>query len=76
MLTLLDNVVVIKRAYGMYEMLAGINDVDCRKANLNADFSLNTDNVTEQTDETPMTSNLTQKGMISIFAKSIEGDFY
>ncbi len=47
----LDNVIVTAPSYGMYEVLAKINDVDCRKANLNADFSLNTDNILEQTDE-------------------------
>ncbi len=47
----LDNVIVTAPSYGMYEVLAEINDVDCRRANLNADFSLNTDNILVKTDE-------------------------
>ena len=47
----LNNVVVISPSYGMYEMLADVNDVQCRRADLNADFSLNTDNIMAKTDE-------------------------
>ncbi|GMT45134.1 MAG: histidinol-phosphate aminotransferase [bacterium] len=47
----LDNVVVINPSYGMYEVLADVNDVVCRRAGLNVDFSLNTDNILAKTDE-------------------------
>ncbi len=36
----LDNVVTIRPSYGMYEVLANVNDVQCRQAELNTDFSL------------------------------------
>ncbi len=47
----LDNVVVINPSYGMYEVLADVNDVQCRRTDLNVDFSLNTDNILVKTDE-------------------------
>lgn len=47
----LDNVVVINPSYGMYEVLAGVNDVECRRADLNDDFSLNTNNILVKTNE-------------------------
>ncbi len=47
----LDNVVVITPSYGMYEVLANVNDVQCRRAGLNDDFSLNTDNILGKTDK-------------------------
>jgi histidinol-phosphate aminotransferase len=46
----LDNVVTIRPSYGMYEVLANINDVQCRRADLEPDFSLNPDKVLELTD--------------------------
>jgi len=46
----LDNVVVITPSYGMYEVLADVNDLQCRRADLNADFSLNINNILEKTD--------------------------
>ena len=36
-----DNVVAIDPSYGMYEVAAQINDIECRKAPLKEDFSLN-----------------------------------
>ena len=47
----LDNVVVINPSYGMYEVLADVNDVQCRRTDLNVDFSLNTDNILVKTNE-------------------------
>ncbi len=35
-----DNVVAFKPTYGMYEVCAGINNIEYRAASLNADFSL------------------------------------
>lgn len=36
-----DNVLILPPTYGMYEVLANINGVECRKCSLNEDFSLN-----------------------------------
>ncbi len=47
----LDNVVVINPSYGMYGVLADVNDVQCRQSDLNDDYSLNTDNILGKTDE-------------------------
>ena len=47
----LDNVVVINPSYGMYGVLADVNDVQCRRTDLNVDFSLNTDNILVKTNE-------------------------
>lgn len=47
----LDNVVIMPPTYGMYEVLATINGVECRAAPLNEDFSLNTRNVFNAIDE-------------------------
>ncbi len=47
----LDNVVTLRPSYGMYEVLAQINDVQCRQANLNPDFSLNAENVLNLADQ-------------------------
>ncbi|MDR0833470.1 MAG: histidinol-phosphate transaminase [Candidatus Symbiothrix sp.] len=38
-----DNVVAMNPTYGMYEVAAGINDVEYRKVLLNTDFSLDAD---------------------------------
>ncbi len=46
-----DNVIITPPTYGMYETLAEINDVQCRKASLNEDFSLNVDTVLQQVDD-------------------------
>jgi len=46
----LDNVVTIRPSYGMYRVLAEINDVQCREADLKADFSLNPEKVLSLTD--------------------------
>jgi len=46
----LDNVVTLQPGYGMYEVLANINDVQCRVADLDPDFSLNPEKVLGLTD--------------------------
>jgi len=46
-----DNVIIMPPTYGMYETLAEINDVQCRKAPLNEDFSLSADKVLQQVDD-------------------------
>lgn len=46
-----DNVVTIEPSYGMYQVCADINDVECRKALLNADFSLSVDAIFDCVDE-------------------------
>ena len=46
----IDNVVTIEPTYGMYQVLAEINDVEFRKAPLNRDYSLNVKNMIKQTD--------------------------
>jgi len=41
----MDNVIMTDPTYGMYEVCAKINDTGIKKALLNEDFSLNTDNL-------------------------------
>ncbi len=45
-----DNVVITKPTYGMYQVLSEINDVDFREAKLNEDYSLNVQNILKLTD--------------------------
>jgi histidinol-phosphate aminotransferase len=45
-----DNVVVCPPTYGMYEVSAGINDVEVRKALLKDDFQLNLESIMNLTD--------------------------
>ena len=45
-----DNVVTLTPSYGMYEVCADINDVECRKVMLNPDYSFSADNVLKATD--------------------------
>lgn len=40
-----DNVVILPPTYGMYEVSAGINDVEVRKVNLTADFQIKTNEI-------------------------------
>ncbi len=47
----LDNVVTIRPSYGMYQVLADVNDVQCRQAELNPDFSLNAERLLALTDD-------------------------
>lgn len=47
----IDNVVAIEPTYGMYQVCADINNVEYRKIELNADFSVNVDKVLRATDE-------------------------
>ncbi len=47
----LDNVVTIRPGYGMYQVLADVNDVQCRTADLNPDFSLDPEKVLSLTDD-------------------------
>lgn len=46
-----DNIIITPPTYGMYETLAEINDVECRKAPLNEVFSLKADRVLEKVDD-------------------------
>jgi histidinol-phosphate aminotransferase len=45
-----DNVVICPPTYGMYEVSAGINDVEVRKALLKDDFQLNLESIMNLTD--------------------------
>ncbi|MBE0650360.1 MAG: histidinol-phosphate transaminase [Bacteroidales bacterium] len=47
----MDNVIIMPPTYGMYETLAEINDVECRKVPLNEDFSLSADKVLKVVDD-------------------------
>jgi histidinol-phosphate aminotransferase len=47
----IDNVVAIEPTYGMYKVCADINDVEYRKALLNADFQFSADEILAKTDE-------------------------
>jgi len=46
-----DNVIILPPTYGMYEVSAGINDVEVKKVNLTSDFQLRTAAILEATDE-------------------------
>ncbi len=45
-----DNVIICPPTYGMYEVSAGINDVEVRKVNLNKEFQLDVDGIMHATD--------------------------
>lgn len=45
-----DNIIITPPTYGMYQVLAEINNVDCREAVLNADFSLNEKHIEKEMD--------------------------
>ncbi|MCD7714562.1 MAG: histidinol-phosphate transaminase [Prevotella sp.] len=45
-----DNVVAFKPTYGMYEVCAGINNIEYRAATLNADFTLSAERLLALTD--------------------------
>ncbi|WPR76827.1 histidinol-phosphate transaminase [Algoriphagus sp. NG3] len=46
-----DNVILLPPTYGMYEVSAGINDVETRKVPLTADFQLQPELILSQVDE-------------------------
>ena len=45
-----DNIIVTPPTYGMYKVLAGINDVTLRNAVLNLDFTLNVNDILDKID--------------------------
>jgi histidinol-phosphate aminotransferase len=45
-----DNVIITPPTYGMYKVLAGINDVALRNSNLNPDFTLNVSDILDKSD--------------------------
>src|SRR5690606_24560869 len=46
-----DNIVILPPTYGMYEVSAAINDVEVKKVNLDSDFQLNLDAISEAIDK-------------------------
>lgn len=46
-----DNVIILPPTYGMYEVSAGINNVEIRKVNLLPNFQLDLDGIAEAVDE-------------------------
>ncbi len=46
-----DNVIIAPPTYGMYEVLASINNLEVKKAYLNKDFTLNTERIISLIDE-------------------------
>ncbi|TKC08787.1 histidinol-phosphate transaminase [Pedobacter frigoris] len=46
-----DNVIILPPTYGMYEVSAGINNIEVRKVNLLPNFQLNLDGIAEAIDE-------------------------
>lgn len=46
-----DSITTISPSYGMYEVAAAVNDVECRKVLLESNFELNADKVLAQVDE-------------------------
>lgn len=47
----IDNVVILQPTYGMYEVSAGINDIEVRTANLSKTFQLNAEAILKVVDE-------------------------
>ena len=47
----LDSVVTISPSYGMYEVAANVNNVECRKVSLDENFDLDAEAVLESADE-------------------------
>jgi histidinol-phosphate aminotransferase len=47
----IDNILILPPTYGMYEVSANINDVGVKKVNLDADFQLDLDKISEAIDE-------------------------
>ncbi len=47
----IDNVIITPPTYGMYEVLAEINNIKIHEANLNPDFSLNISRIKNKTNE-------------------------
>ena len=46
-----DNIITVPPTYGMYQVLADINDVAIKKVNLTSDFQLNVDGILNAIDE-------------------------
>ena len=46
-----DNIITVPPTYGMYKVLAGINDVENREVMLNAEMELEVDRILDQTDD-------------------------
>lgn len=46
-----DNILILPPTYGMYEVSAGINDVAVKKVNLDSDFQLDMDAISESIDK-------------------------
>ncbi|UZD23643.1 histidinol-phosphate transaminase [Algoriphagus halophytocola] len=46
-----DNVIILPPTYGMYEVSAGINDVETRRVPLTEDFQLQTDKILDAVDQ-------------------------
>jgi histidinol-phosphate aminotransferase len=47
----IDNVILLPPTYGMYEVSAGINNIQTRKVNLTSDYQLRTEAILEAADE-------------------------
>lgn len=72
-----DNAVIVDPTYGMYNVCAGINDVECRSVLLRSDFSLDPGVVLEAVDEqtkliflcspnNPTSNSLEEEAMLKI----------
>jgi len=78
-----DNIITLPPTYGMYKVLAGINDVENREVLLSADFELDTNAILKQIDfRTKLificspnnpTGNIFKRGSIEILLKSFNG---
>lgn len=78
-----DNMVSIDPTYGMYEVLADINQVEVRKALLSEQFEMKADNILSQADENTRlvflcspnnpTGNLMDEGEVSRLLSSYSG---
>src|SRR5690606_27587161 len=78
-----DNIITLPPTYGMYKVLAGINDVENREVLLSADFELDTNAILKQIDfRTKLificspnnpTGNIFKREYIEILLKSFNG---
>ena len=78
-----DNIITLPPTYGMYKVLAGINDVENREVLLSEDFELDTNAILKQIDfRTKLificspnnpTGNIFKRGSIEILLKSFNG---
>ncbi|MDT0621446.1 histidinol-phosphate transaminase [Croceitalea vernalis] len=79
----IDNIITLPPTYGMYKVLAGINDIENREVFLNSDFQPNIDTIVANVDDKTKllllcspnnpTGNLIEENKIKILLKEFKG---